>query len=535
MAWLHTWSGLVVGWVLFFVFATGTAGYFVYEIDRWMRPELPLRSAQPLDAAAAVGRAEAHLAATAAGATQWTINLPGGRGQSGISLFWQAPATEKGQRSRFQRATLDTETGTVVREQQVRKTGGGHLLYRMHYELRYMPYAVAIRIVGVCAMLMFMAILTGIITHKKIFTDFFTFRPGKGQRSWLDAHNLISVTSLPFFLMITYSGLVFFMYEYVPAGVQAAYGMQQEHRQRYFDELQPESRTGAAGQPATLVALASVVQQAEARWGTGQVGGLTVRHPGDSQAVITVRAREDGAATLSPARLRFSGVTGASLDADASTGAARTTHATLLALHEGRFAGPVMRWLYFLCGLLGCAMIATGLVLWTVKRQVKQDKRRKAGDAPEFGFRLVQALNIGTIAGLPIAIAVYFCANRLIPADFAARRVWEVHALFIAWGVMLVYPALRPNLRAWVESLWLAALVFVLVPLVNACTTDRHLGITLPAGDWALAGFDLTMLALGLCFAMMARKVRRRLQASATPIPAVTPRAMKGKPSACAT
>ena len=25
-AWLHTWSGLTVGWVLFFVFVTGTAG-----------------------------------------------------------------------------------------------------------------------------------------------------------------------------------------------------------------------------------------------------------------------------------------------------------------------------------------------------------------------------------------------------------------------------------------------------------------------------------------------------------------------------
>ena len=42
MAWLHTWTGLVVGWVLFFVFVTGTAGYFAHEIDRWMRPELPL-------------------------------------------------------------------------------------------------------------------------------------------------------------------------------------------------------------------------------------------------------------------------------------------------------------------------------------------------------------------------------------------------------------------------------------------------------------------------------------------------------------
>ena len=32
MAWLHTWTGLPVGWVLFFVFLTGTLGYFDSEI-----------------------------------------------------------------------------------------------------------------------------------------------------------------------------------------------------------------------------------------------------------------------------------------------------------------------------------------------------------------------------------------------------------------------------------------------------------------------------------------------------------------------
>ena len=182
----------------------------------------------------------------------------------------------------------------------------------------------------------------------------------------------------------------------------------------------------------------------------------------------------------------------------------------MLALHEGRFAGPVLRWLYFASGLLGCAMIATGLVLWTAKRRAKQDKRAKAGQKPEFGFRLVECLNIGTVAGLPVAVAAYFWANRLIPADFAARREWEAHALFIAWGLLLLYPALRPPPRAWRETLWLAAAAFALLPLLNLLTTDRHLGVTLPAGDWVLAGFDLTMLALGACFAVAARRVRRK-------------------------
>ena len=48
MAWLHTWSGLLIGWVLFFMFVTGTFGYVNAKVDRWMRPELPLPAAPGL-------------------------------------------------------------------------------------------------------------------------------------------------------------------------------------------------------------------------------------------------------------------------------------------------------------------------------------------------------------------------------------------------------------------------------------------------------------------------------------------------------
>src|SRR3546814_12240603 len=35
MAWLHTWTGLLLGWLLFAIFVTGTSAYFQEEITRW--------------------------------------------------------------------------------------------------------------------------------------------------------------------------------------------------------------------------------------------------------------------------------------------------------------------------------------------------------------------------------------------------------------------------------------------------------------------------------------------------------------------
>jgi uncharacterized iron-regulated membrane protein len=512
MAWLHTWTGLVVGWVLFFVFATGTVGYFYAELDRWMRPELPIPVAAP-GSITQLQSAENFLQRRASNADEWSINFAGSeRTRPDLLVLWRnAAAAGERANEKFQRATLDPATGTEIKRDEVRKTGGGFLLYRMHYSLHYIPYDFAFRLIGVCTMLMLVAIVSGIITHKKIFKDFFTFRPAKGQRSWLDAHDVISVMALPFFLMITYSGLVFFLFQYMPAGVLATYGTDQE---TFVDELYErggDARQGAA----SLLPLQTFAGYAQERWGSDQIANMQVRHRGAENAVVTVRRRDD-AGIQGPDVLRFDGVLGKLLGegqgrAAQKTSATQRTYGSLLSLHEGHFAGIWLRWGYFLSGLLGCVMIATGLVLWTVKRRAKQDLLMREGQKMEWGFRLVECLNIGTIVGLPAAIAVYLWANRLLPAGWAARADWEVHAMFITWGLAVIYPALRVPSRAWVHELLIAAALFLLLPLVNTLTTHRDLSTSIAIGDWALAGVDLTAFALGVLFALAAQKMRRRL------------------------
>ena len=40
MSWLHTWAGLILGWLLFAIFLTGTLSFFKNEFNLWMRPEM---------------------------------------------------------------------------------------------------------------------------------------------------------------------------------------------------------------------------------------------------------------------------------------------------------------------------------------------------------------------------------------------------------------------------------------------------------------------------------------------------------------
>ncbi len=518
MSWVHTWGGLSVGWILFFVFLTGTLGYFDTEIDRWMKPELPKDTATMVQSLAV---AEARLQQKAEGAERWFINPPTNRDNPNLRIFWQMPGAD-GKRGVTGNELLDSSTGEPV---SGRTTGGGQTLYRMHYALHYLPTDVAYWIVGICSMFMLLAIITGIVIHKKIFKDFFTFRPQKGQRSWLDMHNLLSVTALPFHFMITYSGLIFFAFTYMPLIVASSYGTGDDAQRTFFDELFAESdKAERANVPADLASLNAMIATAESHWGENQIRYLDIANPGDANARVSIGRQLDSPLRASP-ELVFDGVSGELLnDKAAATSVPRTVRDTFLGLHEGLFANTAIRWLYFLSGLLGTAMIATGMILWTVKRRPAQLKKI---NGPDFGHRLVESLNLGTIVGLPIAIAAYFWANRLLPVDFAARSQWEVHVMFLVLLATLLYPLTRSIMRGWVDLLWLAAVAYGLLPIVNAITTDRHLANSLAQGDWLFACVDLTFLTTGILFAAAAIKLQHRLQQ--------TPQVSRAAASSCKT
>lgn len=520
MAWLHTWSGLLLGWLLYAVFFTGTLSYFVDEVTDWMRPEL--HASVPQDPDLTAQKALERLQTLAPEAGSWTINLPNAR-QTAVEAMWR-PQGAQG-REGTQRVHLDAQTGEVI---PVRETRGGSFLYRFHFELYAMPRNWARWIVGFATMVMLVAIVSGVITHKKIFTDFFTFRPRKGQRSWLDAHNALAVLALPFHIVITFSGLLLLMTMLMPWGAHAVYdgegqrfnaerrGMvmappgapQANAAPTQNDRTAPDAANGRAPRgergagerqrPAAMAMapIAPMLAVAHSQWGQRPVGTISVQNPNTARA--TVELREDGGRSLLNRgmgdRLVFSGATG-ELQNPAALRPVSTASAvmnSMVSVHLGRFADPAVRWLLFLSGVIGTFMAATGMVMWVVKRL---PERRKLGFTPR-GHRLVEVLNVAAISGLSVAVAAYFWSNRLVAADVAQRSAVEIQCFFWVWLLCLVHAVVRPHAKAWKEQMALAAVAFGLLPLLNAATGGAALWHSIPNGQWSIAGFDCMMLAL---------------------------------------
>ena len=500
MAWLHTWSGLVVGWVLFAIFVTGTASYYRADITRWMRPELA--QAQTIAAAdlpAVAARAVAYLEAKAPDASSWFIGLPQAE-RPLLDLFWRhGPGEPPGH------VLLDPQTGT---EAAVRGTMGGDFLYRFHFEL-HMPPLWGRWIVGICAMTLLVALISGIVTHKRIFSDFFTFRRDKAaRRSFLDAHNVTGVLALPFHLMITYTGIVTLSLMYMPWGVTTAY--RGDSLTFFAESGQITAPRPPAGRPAALAPVGPMVERALATV-PETLEGLSIVNRNDAHATVVAVFEEPHGLSHEHPQVAFDGVTGAVLEVrSGGLKPAAKTFTTMVGLHEAHFAGPALRLLFFLCGVMGSAMVATGLVLWSLARLPKPKAQ------PPLGLRLVQALNTGSIIGLPAAIAVYFLANRLLPPDLPGRSAWEIRAFFAACIAAALIPLARPHRRAWSAGLVLVAGLCLAVVAADIATVEAHPLRRFGEGDGVFLWFDGAMLALAALFAFAARRVARYRSPSRT-------------------
>ncbi|NHZ97975.1 PepSY-associated TM helix domain-containing protein [Massilia sp. CCM 8734] len=509
MAWLHTWSGLLTCWVLLVIFAGGTASYYQEEVTLWMEPELHRVAAGKASSVDAAGMAVKALQERAADAPRWFINLPTAR-NGAVRIAWTAPPPPEGaprKRQRLKSALIDPVSGAALAEP--RATRGGEFLYRLHFDLHYMSPLWARWIVGFCAMFMLVSIISGVITHRRIFKDFFTFRPNKGQRSWLDAHNATAVLALPFHLMITYTGLVTLMFMYMPGAAQVAY---KGDREKFTEEVFPSAGKPAKtpGEAAVLAPLRPMLEQAEAHWGGGHAGQIMVNHPNHANASVSITRAGGRDLSYKQPAMQFEGVTGARLaSAGEQLAPPAATHGVMYGLHVARFAEPLLRALFFISGLAGYAMVATGAILWAVKSRQTQAKALKAGARIGFGTRLVEALNIGAIAGLPIAMACYFWANRLLPVGMDKRPENEIAVFFAAWGAAALLAQIKPDRAMWRLQLAAGALLFGAIPLLNVLTTSSHLGVTLVDGPSAVAWFDITVLALGLLLAYGALRLGR--------------------------
>ncbi|MDR0260003.1 MAG: PepSY domain-containing protein, partial [Comamonas sp.] len=157
MSWLHTWGGLVCGWLLCAIFVTGTLSVFREPITRWMQAAPangPPGAALGLqDRLQALHTAEDYLQQRAPQARQWQIDLPARAGDA-LQLSARGP-------DGLLQAALDPASGAPQALPPIRQTEGGRHFMSFHYSLQ--GGLAGFWVVGVVSMGMMAALVSGLI------------------------------------------------------------------------------------------------------------------------------------------------------------------------------------------------------------------------------------------------------------------------------------------------------------------------------------------------------------------------------------
>ncbi|MBV2164589.1 MAG: PepSY domain-containing protein, partial [Comamonas sp.] len=281
MTWLHTWFGLTLGLVLMACFFFGALSVFDREIDRWAIPQSrfapqPMPSfdtllrpvfedMQPSRQSLDFMRDRVHGALPERFDTvrRWGAYTTHRDPVLGLFAGYEVPNAKNPEEAVWGNRTIDPRSGAALPDDQLKI--GSQFFYPLHYSLNFYWADLGYWIVGFAGLMMLAALVSGVVMHRKIFREFFTFRPKKAtQRSTLDLHNMTGVLALPFHFFFAFTGLVIFAGIYFPVSHTQLEPLHELHEQMEAQETGlPHDRAGVA---APLASVDAMVAEAQRRW-----------------------------------------------------------------------------------------------------------------------------------------------------------------------------------------------------------------------------------------------------------------------------
>lgn len=474
---MHTWVGLICGSLLFIAFYAGALTVFTHELGHWLhevrnvtteRPEAA--SGVPSGLNALQQQIDLLLKTEPEASHGFSVELPGHTRPDGQILWYQ-------QSSGMQQLVSQTSDGSLklspARQDLV------SFIYDLHFTAG-LPRTAGTYLFGIVCVLYGLALVSGVLIYLPVLArDILAMRWQQGSKTrWLDLHNLLGLTSLPFHLMFAWSGAILTIGFVLLAPFQFMV-----FDGKLLDKLEPDfeilPHVEPAGEVRPLVPLDQLYAKAQQVLPALQIESAYYHDAGDingnvtfygnyQQANATKTLTQTAAVVLSSA----DGRTLAQLTPEQFR-PGTTFLRGLQTLHYGNFAGDTGKWLYFILGIAGSVLFYSGNWLWL---------RRQLAEGVNWQLRLMNALTNGVCLGTVFGVSLLFSLAPLLPAHFN-------HPLFcICLMIAALWALGRPARQSRTELLLICALSTLMIPLL------QWIGVV--AASTSITGFALSLIAL---------------------------------------
>lgn len=487
----HAWAGAIASLILFTVFFLGAFALFAEELAPWQEPSF--RTSIAVDDGQALTVAQRIVDAEAAIKPAWFgISLP--TDEEPWLRIWRMNGA----------AHANSFVDPVSGETFDQRSELGDFLNEMHF-LEPLPFGR--EIAGVASLVLIFLAGTGLLLQLgNLRRELVRVRPHTKQRRvfWSDAHKVIGVVSLPFFLLFGFTGAMLCLDDSLrPAIVAELFDGDSRAMSEISEWPEIPGPSGvAAPAPDLRAAYAKATElypEATHRW-------FFIANLGDVNTIVDLPGEEEGRiGPFTNVRLSANGEVLWTRDAGGTNAYARAA-AALYGLHFASWADAGGKAVYATLAFLAAFGILAGNLLWI--------ERRRAKGLGRFD-RFLARLTAGGCAGLPFAVSAIFLANQLLPVTVEGRIEKENGAFIAAWIVGVAFAFVAPGAAFAARRLLLASgSLFLCLPLIDALRTGR---IPFdPRSPWIFAT-ETGLAVLGLIViaaAVGTAKLERRFRAN---------------------
>jgi uncharacterized iron-regulated membrane protein len=415
----HSALGLAFAALIYLVCFSGSIAVFTYEFNRWEQPAGPVLHEASPQAADAAFRAvlaknpKAHdlfIRLPEPAAPRLSVHGEDAKGGEHTYLF-DASGRLAGEQN-LPWSTFQAELHTVL----------------------HLPRAWGGFIVGLTGVALLSSLISGVLSHPRVFKDAFAFRWGGSKRlQEADLHNRISVWGLPFHLIVSLTG-AFLGLTVIIVGVLAVATFKGDTSKAYALFRGPT----VADDPrpaAKVIDIAATLNAVKARYPDSRSTYLYVEHPGETGQHASVNVLTEG---------RLSRGETVVVDGDGkirgevgyeSGSVGLRVLGVMTPLHFGWFGGWPIKVVYFLLGLGLTSVTSSGVAIWLARR------RDKGRPAPRW-----ERVWIAFVWSQPVAYAASALVALFAPAPPVA--VWGLATLAsmgaaIAWTPPVISARLR--------------------------------------------------------------------------------------------
>jgi uncharacterized iron-regulated membrane protein len=446
----HSALGLAFAALIYLVCFSGSIAVFTQEYGRWEQPAGPVLHAVTPQAADAAYRA---VLAKNPKAHDLFVRLPE---PAYPRLSVHGDDAKGGEHTWFADAS-----GKVVAEQS---TPWMTFQAELHTVL-HLPRAWGGFIVGLTGVALLSSLISGVLSHPRVFKDAFAFRWGGSKRlQEADLHNRISVWGLPFHLVVSLTG-AFLGLTVIIVGVLAVATFKGDTSKAYalFRGPTVKDDPRPAAQPFDVAAALTSLQ---ARYPDGRANYLYIEHPTEMGQHAGVNVVHDGRLSRGETVVvdgagKILGEVGYE-----SGSVGMRVLSTMTPLHFGWFGGWPVKVAYLLLGLGLTAVTSSGVAIWLARR------RDKGRPAPRW-----ERVWIAFVWSQPVAYAFSALVALLAPTP-PPVAVWGLATLAACASAIVGTPA--------GISIALRRIAAGLIALVAVAHAGFHFGNMIDPVGWII-------------------------------------------------